>query len=117
MKGKESLQSFHIPRANNDIHGSQQELDDIEQHIQPLEEKERGERTWHGNTHSRGMEHSMQAEEQSGSGKRARTNGLFVGWPGRRGARGMRTCNSVTKVLDCVEPSATNERGLHTKRV
>ena len=50
------------------MHGSRQELDDVEQHIQPLEEKERGERTWHGNTHSRGMEHSMQAEEQSGSG-------------------------------------------------
>ena len=29
----------------------------------------------------------------------------------------MRTCNSGTKRLGCVEPSATNEGGRHTKRV
>jgi hypothetical protein len=46
-KGKEALQSFHIPRAN-DMHGSRQELDDNEQHIQPRTNK-RGE-------NERGME-------------------------------------------------------------
>ena len=32
-------------------------------------------------------------------------------------AEGMRTHNPDTKRLGCVEPSTTNERGLHTKRV
>jgi hypothetical protein len=59
----------------------------------------------------------MQAEEQSSSGGTSKDQLSHVGWPGRRGARGMRTCNSDTKRLGCAEPSATNERGLHTKRV
>jgi hypothetical protein len=38
----------------NDMHGSRQELDDNEQHIQPRTKQERGGRAWYGNVHPRG---------------------------------------------------------------
>jgi len=47
VEGKGSLQSFHIPRAN-DMQGSRQELDDNEQHIQSRTKQERRGRAWYG---------------------------------------------------------------------
>jgi hypothetical protein len=52
---------------------------------------------------------------RSGETSKDQLSSCGMAWM-KRGGRNA-TCNSDTKRLGCVEPSATNEGGLHTKKV